>query len=143
MRKSNLGFWIFVTLLVSIFSWGVARAAKKGGVSSKKGSPAALLKDRRLIMKDTSYAGMRFLGMETVEYYAEATRESPVYEARVRWVADDVFYTSEKGRVAEQCPPRNRIIKVLRISEKSVALKEYWTGWPDSSDTVNEYQLVP
>ena len=112
-------------------------------VIATAGDYASQLANKRLVMKKAEHAGMQFKGKETLLGFAELTQEEPVFEARVRWIEDDLFLATEKGRSSEKCPPRNWLYRVLKVSGQTVTLKEYWTGWPDAKDDVSEYRLAP
>jgi len=71
------------------------------------GDYSTLLRNKRLIMKGCMHCGIKFEGKETLRGYAEMAGEIPVTEERIRWISKDLFLTTQKGRNAEGCPPRN------------------------------------
>jgi hypothetical protein len=103
----------------------------------------SLLQNKRLIMKGAKSAGLEFKGDKTVIGYAEMTGNVPIYEARIKWVRDDLFMVVEKGRVAEKCPPRTWLYEIIKLSGMTIIIKEYWTGWPVAPDETTEYRITP
>jgi hypothetical protein len=101
------------------------------------------LANKRLILENTFHAGMEFKGKDTLLSYAEITLDEPVLESYVKWLAADVFMAVQKGRNAAGCPPQVHVFKVIDITDKTATLEQYWTGWPISEDSTQQYRFAP
>lgn len=107
---------------------------------------SSMLKNKRLILQGATCAGIEFKGKNTLLGYAEdfcsRGNDEPVSEQRVRWISENVFYATQKGRNSEGCPPGNSIYRVEKIGNGKIVLREFWTGWPDAKDSVETYRIA-
>ena len=107
---------------------------------------SSILKNKRLILEGTTCAGIEFSGENTLLDYAEMVcsrgHAEPLGEARVKWISEDTFYTTQIGRNSERRPPNNSIYRVEKIVNDKIVIKEFWTGWPDRNDSINTYIIA-
>jgi len=107
---------------------------------------SSILKNKRLILEGATCAGIEFNEENTLlgyaEMYCSRGHDEPVTEERVKWISEDTFYTTQKGRNSEGCPPRNSIYRVEKIVNDKILIREFWTGWPDSKDSINTYIIT-
>lgn len=104
---------------------------------------SSVLKNKRLIRKGCGNCGIEFKGKETLLAYAEMGGLFPVAEYRIRWIASNLFLAIEKEQVREGCPPRVDLYKIERMSGKKIVIRLYSTGWTNSKDDVDEYNISP
>ena len=68
--------------------------------------------------------------------------EESLGEDLVRWISEDTFYTTQKGRDSEGRPPRIGIYRVEKIVKDKILLRTISTTWPESKDSINTYIIT-
>lgn len=104
-----------------------------------------MLIGKRLIMKGANCAGLAF---DANPKYASMIGEIDCMHGyddglalRVKWIKSDTFVLIEREQQKEGFPPRNYIYTVQKINGNKVILKEYWTGWNELKDDLQEYTV--
>ena len=106
---------------------------------------STLLKGKRLILEDTTCAGIEFKDSKTMMMYAEMECSrglEPTLEAKIKWLTPNLFVAIEKNRIQENCPPRNWLYEIQNISGDKITIKEFWTGWGEFKDEILKYKII-
>lgn len=100
---------------------------------------------KRLIMKGAICAGLVFDSNARYAYMVSEVDCTHGYDdglpLRVKWIKPDTFVLIEREQRLPDLPPRTFVYSVRKIQGNKVLLTEYWTGWNDFKDEVNEYTL--
>ncbi len=111
-------------------------------IAANAQSLSSELEGKRLVGKNSRFGGFEFKSKNTIVFYEEETGNSPVAEARVRWITEDIFFAVEKGPESSGCSPRTWIYRVVRRNKEIITLHRFWTGWAPSEDPIPTYRVL-
>ena len=88
----------------------------------------------QFIMKDANCAGFNFINKTHVTW----TNEIDCYiqdTLKIKWLNNSTFFTQDRKQNNSECPPRVWIYQVISFDEKTLILKDFWTGWNNKEDS--------
>jgi len=112
-------------------------------LSAKPPAYEALLAGRRIALSGSNFAGFQFNSEGTSLLFAESTRDSPVCNARYRWLTSNLIFVVENGRSSENCSPRTWLLRVESFEGNNLRVREFDNHWPSGKDFVSSYALLP
>lgn len=107
---------------------------------------AKQLKGKRLVLDNAVCAGWEF---DKTGKFADWRNEADCamtagdYKSRwrVMWLDNDHVVLVETERPNDISPPRNFIYQIVSIKGRTVTVKDYWTGWGNSSTETEKFHL--
>lgn len=111
-------------------------------ISVNAQSLSSELEGKRLVGKNSTFGGFEFKNKNTIVFYEEESGNSPVAEARIRWITEDIFFAVEKGPESSTCAPKTWIYRVVRRTKETLSLHRFWTGWAPSEDPLPTYRVL-
>ncbi len=111
-------------------------------IAANAQSLSSELEGKRLVGKNSEFAGFEFKSKNTIVFYAEETGNTPIAEARVRWLSEDTFLAVEKGPETPGCSPKTWIYRAIKRSKETIIFHQFWTGWAPSEDPIPTFRVV-
>lgn len=100
---------------------------------------------KRLVLDGATCAGWEFAkNGKTAKWRNEGdcqTSDNYATNWRVLWLDEDNLVMVETEQTNDTSPPRNYVFQVMNVNGKKVILKDYWTGWGNSSNDIDKFTI--